>query len=66
MSDGSGKYQIQKIRLSGIELPIALVTELLISLGQSQDPPIDPTSSFPMPYGIQSIVISGGQLIIET
>jgi hypothetical protein len=66
VSDGSGKYQIQQIRFNGMELPIALVTELLISLGRSQDPPFDPTSSFSMPFGIQSIVVSGGQVVIET
>lgn len=66
VSNRSGQFQIQQTRFSGMELPIALVNEILISLGQSQDPPFDPTSSFPMPFGIQSIVVSGGQVVIET
>ena len=66
VNNGSGRYQIERVRFSGLALPIELVNEILISLGKGQDPPFDPTSSFPMPYGIRSVIFSPGQVIIET
>ncbi len=66
VNNGIGSYQIQQVRFSGVALPRKLVNEILTSLGQSQDPPFDPTSTFPLPYGIQSITVSPGQVIIET
>ena len=66
VNSGSGNYQIQQVRFNGMVLPIELVNEILTSLGRSQNPPLDPTSTFPMPYGIQSVVVSSGQVIIET
>ena len=47
-------------------LPIELVNEILISLGKGLDPPLDPTSPFPMPYGIRSVIVSPGQVTLET
>ncbi|MEE8349449.1 MAG: hypothetical protein V3R94_07755 [Acidobacteriota bacterium] len=64
--NGIGSYQIQQVRFSGMALPRELVNEILTSLGRSQDPPFDPTSTFPIPYGIQSIIVSAGQVIIAT
>ena len=66
VNNGSGRYQIQQVRFNGLALPIEVVNEILTSLGQSQDPPFDPISPFPMPHGIQSVIVSPGQVVIET
>ena len=66
VKDGSGKYQIQQILFSGLTLPLELVKKILLSLGQGMNPPFDPTSPFPMPYGIRSVIVSPGQVVIET
>ena len=65
VNNGSGRYQIQQVRFTGLALPIELVSEILVSLGQGLDPPFDPTSPFPMPYGIRSVIVSPGQVTIE-
>jgi hypothetical protein len=66
VTNGSGRYQIQQVRFSGVALPIELANKILTSLGQSQDPPFDPLSTFPMPHGIRSVIVSPGQIVIAT
>ena len=66
VSQGRGNYHIQQAQFSGVKLPISLVHDILMSLGQIQPALLDPTSSFPMPYGIESVVISPDQVVIET
>ena len=66
VNQGNGIYQVQRVRFQGVILPIVLIDQILTSLGQSQDPPLDLISSFPMPYGIRSVIVSPGQVVIET
>ena len=66
VNQGNGTYQVQRVRFQGVTLPIVLIDQILNSLGQSQDPPLNPTSTFPMPYGIRSVTVSPGQVVIET
>ena len=64
--NGMGTYRVQEARLSGFPLPAFLVTEILSSVGQKQNPPFDPTEPFPMPFGIESVTFQPGRLILRT
>lgn len=64
--NGVGTYRVEQARLDGLPVPAPLVSSILSSLGQKQDPPFDPTRPFPLPYGIQSVTIESGKLTIRT
>ncbi|MDA2937871.1 hypothetical protein MYX75_06370 [Acidobacteria bacterium AH-259-A15] len=64
--NGMGTYRVEQARLDGLPVPAPLVSSILSSLGQKQDPPFDPTQPFPLPYGIQSVTLQSGKLTIKT
>ncbi|MDA2927879.1 hypothetical protein MYX78_11740, partial [Acidobacteria bacterium AH-259-G07] len=64
--NGMGTYRVEQARLDGDPVLAPLVSSILSSLGQKQDPPFDPTRPFPLPYGIQSVTLQSGKLTIKT
>ena len=66
VNQGNGTYQVERVRFQSVTLPIVLIDQILSSLGQGQNPPLDLTSGFPMPYGIRSVIVSPGQVVIKT
>ena len=63
-SGGTGSFQVQEVWLGSLPLPSSLANALLKSIGEKQDPPFDPTQSFQLAYGIQSVEILPGKAIL--
>lgn len=66
VQEGIGKYQVQQASLDGIALPASVMEMVVSTLGRQQDPPLDLSEPFPMPYGISTVDVQPGQLTIET
>lgn len=54
---GKGYLHVLSVKVNGIELPQALVGELLHHIGEKQRPQLDFSGLFVLPYGIQKIEI---------
>ncbi len=63
-SNGTGSFQVREVWLGSIPLPSSLANSLLKSMGEKQDPPFDPTESFQLAYGIQSLEILPGKAVL--
>lgn len=62
---GKVSFQVHEARFDGTPLPIILVEEIMSIVGRNQKPPIDPTQPSQLPYGIQSVEVHSGYIIIH-
>lgn len=59
-------YETEAASLNGVELPPSMIDLLLRSLGQQQEPPIDPTRPVPLPTGVQDLQLLEGKVVIRS
>lgn len=66
VENGKGTLILESTRINDITVPVSLVSFILSEVGKKQNPPFDPTDSFPMPYGIKAVKIEPGKATLYT
>jgi hypothetical protein len=62
---GSGKFDLQEIKVDGIPMPLVLVETLFRKYVQPDYPDADLNKPFEMPWGIEEITIEQGKAKIH-
>lgn len=64
-SQGQATYEITSASMNGVSIPVTVANLVLRSLGSRLDPPLDPGTPSPLPYGIEWIRCSQDTLRIH-
>ena len=62
--DGTGKFDLQDVRVDGIPVPNVLIHSLIKRYVKPKYPDVDLKEPFPMPWGMESLVITQGKATI--
>jgi len=63
-SAGQGRFELLEVRVDGIPVPNVLIETLIAKYVKPKYPDVDLKEPFPMPWGMESLVISPGKATI--
>ena len=63
-SSRQGKFDLEEVKVDGIPVPNILIETLIAKYVKPQYPDVDLNEPFPMPWGIESLVITPGKATI--
>ncbi len=64
--EGVGMYRILKAIINDVPVPAPLVNAIFSAVARKQDPPFDPTKPFDLPFGIKTVKVQPGEVVITT
>lgn len=62
---GKGHFVVEEARFDGRALPQFMVEQIITSVGRRQKPPFDPLQPSELPYGIQSVDMHPGYIVVH-
>jgi hypothetical protein len=63
-SDKRGRFELQEVKVDGIPVPLVLIETLVEKYVKPMYPDVDLKEPFPMPWGMESLVITTGKATI--
>jgi len=63
-SDKRGRFELQEVKVDGIPVPLILIETLVEKYVKPMYPDVDLKEPFPMPWGMESLVITPGKATI--
>jgi hypothetical protein len=63
--DGKGQFALQKAYFGSVRLPVYFIDKVINYLGRRQKPPIDTSKPAPLPYGLKSMDITTGSIVLR-
>lgn len=63
--DGKGQFTLQKAYFGSIRLPVYFIDKIINYLGRRQNPPVDTSKPAPLPYGLKSVDITTGSIVLH-
>jgi len=63
-SEKRGRFELQEVKVDGIPVPLILIETLVEKYVKPKYPDVDLKEPFPMPWGMESLVITQGKATI--